>query len=429
MHRVALLAGFVSMGLLAPSTSHACCADVDTTAPIGWSVDGDLLVGRQLATECNGTSLAEVMEPGERVASERYDLYSRSARIGLRTEGRAIDDDTLWEEEEDGASPDRYAPSPALRRRFSIRPTALCGADVLGLAFPTGQRGVDRFDEEVLLSVRVRTEAGFREVLSGVRWQRVTAQTMHVFVHPSPDGTRAFVRFHTDGPEATFDDAHWIDLPADTIRSRDCDLDALRAPVLPSAELENDSYQEDLRWMIESANEQLAARSDEGSPAYFAAEAAWTRPRDPSIRALLVRAIAREFGPELAAAIESEAPLATDEPSIADGESIVDALAGGAGGPSSPKPPLFGDVEAAVHGPLGADAASPLESPQPAGTEPPLELDIDEAVLVDPAYGPDGGVTTPPELTQQVPMACSAASFDAIALLVMLVPLAFRRRR
>lgn len=412
MHRVALLAGFVSTGLLAPSTSHACCAGINTAAPLGWSADGHLLVGRHEAVDCVNTSVAEVLESGARIASERYDLYSRSAPLARIAEGRGIDDETLYLEEEDGGSPDRYAPSAALRRRFAIAPTTLCGADVLGLALPADRAGTDRFHEPVLLSVRVRTAAGFREVLSGVRSDRLGARAMRVLVHPSPDGTRAFVRLHIDSPDAMFDEVHWIDLPANTIRDRECELEATRAPVFPSPAFDDDSYQEDLHWMIEGASEELAAPSDGGSPIYFASEAAWTRPRDASIRALLVRAITHEFGPVLAQALELEAPLPADALEIADRESIVDALAGSVDGPSSTKPPL--------------SEVSHL-APLPTGAEPALELDIDETVLIDPTYRPDGGASAP-ELTNPAPMACSATSIDATALLLVLLPLALRRK-
>jgi hypothetical protein len=420
MHRVALLAGFVSTGLLAPATSYACCADVHTSTPLGWSADGRVLIGRHSATECSGTSVAEVMEPGASTPSERYDLYSRSARLELDGEARAIDDETLYQEEEAGASPNRYAPSAALRRRFSRRVTTLCGADVLALALPVGQRGADRFDEEVVVSVRVRTEAGFREVLSGVRWQRVTAQAMNVFVHPSPDGTRALVRLHSDGPDAMFDDPHWIELPADTIRSHRCAPEAARAQIFPTPQLADDTYQEDLRWMVDGANEQFDGDFEDGSPSYFANEAAWTKPRDPAIRALLVRAVTRVYGPVLAAAIEAEAPITGAPIAIANDDAIVPIDTGDEVG-SSGKAPLSSEEMEAFHGAYEPDASEHDES-LPEAT---FDVDVDYPAYTDPA-APDAGTHFDAPPTE--PMACSATRIDAAAFLLLLVPIVLRAR-
>jgi hypothetical protein len=411
MDRAALLVAFVSTGLLVPATSLACCSDIDASTPIGWSADGHLLVTRDVSSECNGTRVAEVLAPGlDR--RERYDLFSASRPIGPDAEGRRLSDEAIYIAEEEQGPTRLFVPSRALLRRFSLPPRSLCRSDVLGIAEPSpeGPDAVDRSDL-VALSVLVRTERGFQVVLRDVDQHRIAARGLEVFVHPSPDGRHALVRFHGDRSEALFDDLHWIDLPEDTVVRTECALDAASGYVLPSTHLSDDPYYvDDLPWLIESANEAFAAGEPErGSAAYHALEAAWTKPRDASVRALLVRALAITAGPDIAAIAAADAPL--PPPGV---PMLIEQ------GPSAAATAhRRASTETATAGRIPEDEIETYDL-APAS---PLELGVD------PAAAPDGRV--PPDASHASsgePMSCSTTASPA-ALVSLLVPVFCLARR
>jgi len=302
----------------APTSASACCGDIDSARPFGWSADGRLLVTRAVNSDCSGTLTAEVLAPGELEVSQTFDLYRAGRRLRDGQDPRVFDDEQHYElvDANDGVDP--FVVPGSLAAGFATPVSSFCAEDLFLSARPNPEDGpeTEPWEATVRITLRVRTDAGFEVIADDVVAQRFAAVDGYAHVHPAPDGRTALVRVSTDGPDFMGDYSTWIELPPGLAAPRPgCNTSAL---VIPDPSTPADDFLAEDGFYLEQGlrhqrDAQAATTADEARElSDYAlmnfARALWSAPGDPALRAHLVAALEGVGHTDLAAEISDGLP-------------------------------------------------------------------------------------------------------------------------